>query len=153
MGLLLGAAGRAGPAVLPPTDPRRADRGRGLLTTSIASLGRRVAAECIGTAGLVTVVVGSGIQSTELSRDVGVQLFANSLAAVFGLAVFGLAVFIALLGPASSAHFNPVVPLAAGRTGRSTEDGPTAREIAAYLPAQIAGAIGGAIRGSGQNSR
>nr|WTB30838.1 aquaporin family protein [Streptomyces sp. NBC_00830] len=108
--------------------------------TSTAPLGPRVAAEFIGTAALVTVVVGSGIQSTELSRDVGVQLLANSLATVFGLAVL-----IALLGPVSGAHFNPAVTLAAWWTSRSTDDGPTAREVAAYLPAQVGGAIGGAI--------
>ena len=45
-----------------------------------ASLGRRVAAEAVGTGLLVTVVVGSGIQAAELSHDVGVQLPANSLA-------------------------------------------------------------------------
>lgn len=39
-----------------------------------ASLGRRVTAEAVGTGLLVTVVVGSGIQATELSQDVGVQL-------------------------------------------------------------------------------
>ncbi|MGW0707096.1 aquaporin [Streptomyces sp. NPDC002643] len=105
-----------------------------------ASLGRRVAAEAIGTGLLVTVVVGSGIQATALSRDVGVQLLANSLATVFGLGVL-----IVLLGPVSGAHFNPVVTLAAWFTGRRGPDGPTPRDVAAYLPAQIAGAIGGAI--------
>ncbi|MGW3643076.1 aquaporin [Streptomyces sp. NPDC005134] len=78
----------------------------------------------------------------------GVQLFANSPAAAFGLAVF-----IALLGPVSGAHFNPVVTLTTWRMGRSAYDGPTAREVAAYLPAQIAGLIGGALRGSSQNGQ
>ncbi|MCF3130790.1 aquaporin [Streptomyces olivochromogenes] len=105
-----------------------------------ASLGRRVAAEAVGTAALVAVVVGSGIQATELSRDVGVQLLANSLATVFGLGVL-----IALLGPVSGAHFNPAVTLAAWLTGRRNGDGLTAREVAAYIPAQIAGAVTGAI--------
>ncbi|WP_079102386.1 MIP/aquaporin family protein [Streptomyces sp. TP-A0356] len=105
-----------------------------------ASLGRRVAAEAVGTGLLVAVVVGSGIQATELSHDVGVQLLANSLATVFGLGVL-----IALLGPVSGAHFNPAVTLAAWFTGRRTADGLTLRDVAAYVPAQIAGAIGGAI--------
>lgn len=96
----------------------------------------------------MTVVVGPGIQSTELSRDVGARPFANSPAAVSGLAVF-----IALLGPVSGVHFDPVVALAGWRTGRLTYDGPTAPEVAVYLPAQIAGAIGGALRGSSQNGR
>lgn len=105
-----------------------------------ASFGRRVAAEFVGTAALVAVVVGSGIQATELSRDVGVQLLANSLATVFGLGVL-----IALLSPVSGAHFNPVVTLAAWWTGRATGDGPIPREVAAYVPAQVAGAIAGAV--------
>ncbi|MFD6289527.1 aquaporin [Streptomyces sp. NPDC060205] len=105
-----------------------------------APLGRRVAAEAIGTGLLVTVVVGSGIQATDLSRDVGVQLIANSLATVFGLYVL-----ITVFGPVSGAHFNPAVTLTAWFTGRRTPEGLTAREVAAYLPAQLAGAIGGAV--------
>ncbi|MDX2597356.1 MULTISPECIES: aquaporin [Streptomyces] len=105
-----------------------------------APLGRRALAEAVGSAALVAVVVGSGIQATELSRDVGVQLLANSLATVFGLGVL-----IVLLGPVSGAHFNPVVTLAAWLTGRGGGDGPTARDVAAYLPAQTAGAVAGAV--------
>jgi glycerol uptake facilitator-like aquaporin len=97
-------------------------------------------AELVGTAALVAVVVGSGIQATELSRDVGVQLLANSLATVFGLAVL-----ITLFGPVSGAHFNPAVTLAAWFTGRKSGDGMTAREAAVYVPAQTLGAIGGAV--------
>ncbi|MFJ9948364.1 aquaporin [Kitasatospora sp. NPDC091207] len=100
----------------------------------------RVAAELVGTAALVAVVVGSGIQATELSRDVGLQLLANSLATVFGLGIL-----ILLLGPVSGAHFNPVVTLAEWWTGRKDPKGLGPREIAAYIPAQIVGAIGGAI--------
>ncbi len=96
--------------------------------------------EGLGTAALVAVVVGSGIQATELTHDVGVQLLANSLATVFGLGVL-----IALLGPVSGAHFNPAVTLAAWFTGRRTGDGPGLRDVAAYLPAQVVGAIGGAV--------
>ncbi|WP_328513915.1 aquaporin family protein [Streptomyces mirabilis] len=105
-----------------------------------SSLGRRAVAELVGTAALVAVVVGSGIQATELSRDVGVQLLANSLATVFGLAVL-----ITLFGPVSGAHFNPAVTLAAWFTGRRSGDGMTAREAAVYVPAQTLGAIGGAV--------
>ncbi|PWK71095.1 glycerol uptake facilitator-like aquaporin [Streptomyces sp. CG 926] len=105
-----------------------------------ASLRRRATVEGLGTAALVAVVVGSGIQATELTQDVGTQLLANSLATVFGLGVL-----IALLGPVSGAHFNPAVTLAAWFTGRRTGDGPGLREVAAYLPAQIVGAIAGAV--------
>lgn len=68
----------------------------------IASLGRRVAAEALGTGLLVAVVVGSGIQATDLTRDVGVQLLANSLATVFSLGVL-----ILLLGPVSARTSTP----------------------------------------------
>jgi glycerol uptake facilitator-like aquaporin len=105
-----------------------------------APLSARVAAELLGTAGLVAVVVGSGIQATELTRDVALQLLANSLATVFGLGVL-----IALLGPVSGAHFNPVVTLAEWWTARRGGPGVTLREAAAYVPAQVAGAILGAV--------
>nr|WP_246102577.1 aquaporin [Streptomyces piniterrae] len=101
----------------------------------------RAAAELVGTAALVAVVVGSGIQATELTRDVGLQLLANSIATVFGLGVL-----IALLGPVSGAHFNPAVTLAEWWTARRAGgSGVTLREAVVYLPAQIAGAIAGAV--------
>ncbi|WP_416985090.1 aquaporin [Streptomyces sp. T028] len=100
----------------------------------------RAAAELIGTALLVAVVVGSGIQATELTKDVGLQLLANSTATVFGLGIL-----ILLLGPVSGAHFNPVVTVAEWWTARRGGDGVTPREVAVYLPAQVVGAIAGAI--------
>ncbi|MFF6885450.1 aquaporin [Streptomyces sp. NPDC012421] len=103
-------------------------------------LAARAAAELVGTAALVAVVVGSGIQATQLTDDVALQLLANSLATVFGLGVL-----IALLGPVSGAHFNPAVSLAEWWTARRGGDGIGARELAAYIPAQIAGAIAGAV--------
>ncbi|MDK9494311.1 aquaporin [Streptomyces katrae] len=100
----------------------------------------RAAAELVGTAALVAIVVGSGIQATELTDDVALQLLANSTATVFGLGVL-----IALLGPVSGAHFNPAVTLAEWWTARRGGAGVTARELAVYVPSQIAGAIAGAI--------
>ncbi|MFF2204115.1 aquaporin [Streptomyces sp. NPDC058145] len=100
----------------------------------------RAAAELIGTALLVAVVVGSGIQATELTKDVGLQLLANSTATVFGLGIL-----ILLLGPVSGAHFNPVVTVAEWWTARRGGAGVTPREVAVYVPAQIVGAIVGAI--------
>ena len=68
-------------------------------------LPRRLLAEFVGSALLVTVVVGSGIAAAELSaNDVGLQLLENSTATVFGLAVL-----ILMFGPVSGAHFNPAV--------------------------------------------
>ncbi|HSA53371.1 MAG TPA: MIP/aquaporin family protein [Yinghuangia sp.] len=104
------------------------------------ALARRALSEFVGTAALVAVVVGSGIQATELTQDVGVQLLANSIATVLGLGVL-----ILLLGPVSGAHFNPVVTLAEWWTARRGGSGVTGRDVAAYLPAQTAGAIGGAV--------
>ncbi|MET9856809.1 aquaporin [Streptomyces sp. NPDC006450] len=100
----------------------------------------RAAAELVGSAALVAIVVGSGIQATQLTQDVALQLLANSTATVFGLGVL-----IALLGPVSGAHFNPVVSLAEWWSTRRTGGGVTARDLAVYVPAQIAGAIAGAI--------
>jgi len=100
----------------------------------------KAAAELVGTAALVAVVVGSGIQATELTKDVGLQLLANSMATVFGLGVL-----ITLLGPVSGAHFNPAVTLAEWWTARRGGAGVTLREAAVYVPAQIVGAVAGAI--------
>ncbi|MEV4250741.1 hypothetical protein AB0J63_46020 [Streptosporangium canum] len=59
------------------------------MTLAIAGLARRALAELVGTGALVTVVAGSGIMAATLSRDVGVQLLANSLATAAALAVLG----------------------------------------------------------------
>ena len=53
--------------------------------SSAATLARRLGAEFIGTALLVTVVVGSGIAASRLSTDVGLQLLENSIATALGL--------------------------------------------------------------------
>ncbi|MFI1396077.1 aquaporin [Streptomyces sp. NPDC020681] len=103
-------------------------------------LAARATAELVGTAALVAVVVGSGIQATDLTQDVGLQLLANSLATVFGLGVL-----IVLLGPVSGAHFNPAVTLAEWWTARRGGAGVTTREAAVYVPSQIVGAIAGAV--------
>ena len=108
-------------------------------------LWRRLLAEYVGTALLVTVVVGSGIAASELSpADVGLQLLENSIATAFGLAVL-----IVAFGPVSGAHFNPVVSGADWLLGRRTGSGLRGREVAAYWLAQIAGGISGAILADG----
>ncbi|MFF6777637.1 aquaporin [Streptomyces sp. NPDC012637] len=103
-------------------------------------LAARATAELVGTAALVAIVVGSGIQATDLTDDVALQLLANSTATVFGLGVL-----IALLGPVSGAHFNPAVSLAEWWTARRGGAGVTGRELAVYVPSQIVGGILGAI--------
>jgi glycerol uptake facilitator-like aquaporin len=99
-------------------------------------LARRAVAEFLGTGLLVTVVVGSGIAAQRLSPgNVGLQLFENSAATAAGLIAIILAV-----GAISGAHLNPVVSLADALFG-----GISRRDLLAYIPAQIAGGICGAI--------
>jgi glycerol uptake facilitator-like aquaporin len=104
------------------------------------TLWRRLLAEFTGTALLVTAVVGSGIMATRLSADVGLQLLENSVATAFALGAL-----ILTFGPVSGAHFNPVVSAADWFLGRRTGTGLTARDLAGYVAAQTAGAIGGAV--------
>ncbi|MBO0609511.1 aquaporin [Myceligenerans salitolerans] len=112
------------------------------------ALWRRAVAEALGTGLLVAIVVGSGITAAALSDDPGLRLLENSLATTLGLAVL-----IAVLGPVSGAHLNPVVTLVDWFTARDTGapgDGGTAAparlvRVAAYLVAQVAGGIAGAV--------
>jgi glycerol uptake facilitator-like aquaporin len=107
----------------------------------VTAVWRRLLAEFTGTALLVTVVVGSGIAAAQLSPgDVGLQLLENSVATALGLAVL-----ILLFGPASGAHFNPVISAADWLLGRRLGTGLRARDAIAYVAAQTAGGIFGAL--------
>ena len=99
------------------------------------ALNRRLAAEALGTLLLVATVVGSGIMAENLTRDVALQLLANTIptGAI-------LVVLITVLGPVSGAHFNPAVSLVFAAKG----DLPRG-EAAAYVAAQIAGGIAGTM--------
>lgn len=111
------------------------------MTAVAPALGRRLLAELVGTGLLVTVVVGSGIAATNLTPDdVGLQLFYNSTATVFGLATL-----ILMFGPVSGAHFNPAVSAVDWWLGRRAGTGLPGREVVAYTAAQTAGAVGGAV--------
>src|SRR6266508_4152050 len=102
---------------------------------------RALLAEFLGTALLVTAVVGSGVMASRLSpRDVGVQLLENSIATAFAMGVL-----ILIFGPVSGAHFNPVVSAADWFLGRRTRTGLTGRDLAGYAAAQTTGAIAGSI--------
>jgi len=97
---------------------------------------RQALAEFLGSAGLVTVVIGSGIAAQRLSPDdVGLQLLENALATGAGLVALILA-----FGPVSGGHFNPVVTLADRFFG-----GVSNRQVAVYLPAQLVGGAVGAV--------
>jgi glycerol uptake facilitator-like aquaporin len=102
----------------------------------VSTATRQALAEFLGSAGLVAVVLGSGIAAQRLSPDdVGLQLLENALATGAGLAALILA-----FGPVSGGHFNPVVTLADRFFG-----GVSNRQVAVYLPAQLAGGVVGAV--------
>lgn len=103
---------------------------------STAPLARRALAEYVGTALLVTVVVGSGIAAQRLSPgDTGLQLLENAAATATGLVALILA-----LGPVSGAHLNPVVSAVDAAFG-----GLDRRDLPAYVAAQVAGGLSGSI--------
>jgi len=54
-------------------------------------------------------------------------------------------VLILMFGPVSGAHFNPVVSAADWWLGRRDGSGLSLRDLAAYVPAQVIGAIAGAV--------
>ena len=97
---------------------------------------RRLLAEFLGSAMLAAIVIGSGIAAQHLSPgDVGLELFENAAATAAGLYAI-----ILMFGPVSGAHFNPVVSFVdAGFGGLSW------RDACCYLPAQVAGCVGGAV--------
>jgi len=100
------------------------------------TLGRRAAAEFLGTAFLLATVVGSGIMGERLAGgNVAIALLANALAT--GAALIAL---IATFGPISGAHFNPLVTLSA--LALKETDG---RATGVYLAAQVSGAVMGVI--------
>ena len=99
-------------------------------------IARKVIAEALGALLLTACVVGSGIMAEQLAGgNAAVALLANTLATVAVLATL-----IALLGPVSGAHFNPVVSAVAFFNRQI--DGRTA---ICYSVAQVAGCCGGAI--------
>jgi glycerol uptake facilitator-like aquaporin len=80
------------------------------LTTppEVFGIGQRLAAEALGTALLLAVIIGSGIMGERLAGgNDAIALLGNTLATGAGLVVL-----ITVLGPISGAHFNPAVTLA-----------------------------------------
>ena len=98
------------------------------------SLARTLAAECIGTALLLTAIVGSGIMGDRLSGgNTALALLANTLAT--GAALVAL---ILTFGPISGGHFNPAVSFADASQG-----GLSWTEAGWYSLAQLLGAFAG----------
>jgi arsenate reductase len=99
-------------------------------------LGRRLAAEALGTGLLIVAVIGSGIMAQRLSSgDVGMQLLQNAFATAGALVAL-----ILMFGAVSGAHFNPVVTLIDRLLGSTTT-----RDTGLYVVAQVVGACLGAM--------
>ena len=98
------------------------------------NLTRKLAAEFIGTAFLLAVVVGSGIMGENLAGgNVAITLLANTMATGAGLAFLILS-----FGDISGAHFNPAVTLTEAFRGNLSW-----RESALYILWQVLGAFFG----------
>ncbi len=97
-------------------------------------LSRRLAAEGLGTALLLAIVIGSGIMGERLAGgNVAIALLGNAVATGAGLIVL-----VQMFGPVSGAHFNPAVTLAV-----LLRRGIAARTAWLYIAAQLAGAVAG----------
>src|SRR5215472_9115459 len=100
------------------------------------SLARRIVAEFVGTAFLLSAVVGSGIMGERLAGgNAAIALLANTLATGAMLVTL-----ILTFGPISGAHFNPAVTLA-----DAWQRGLPWRHVPAYLSAQCVGAFTGVV--------
>ena len=96
------------------------------------SMGRRLAAEALGTALLLAIVIGSGVMGERLAGgNVAIVLLGNTLSTGAGLVVL-----ITIFGPLSGAHFNPAVSLMFALRREIAW-----RTAAAYAAAQLAGAV------------
>lgn len=96
---------------------------------------RKLFGEVLGTALLLTVVIGSGVMAERLSGgNVAIALLANALATVGGLCIL-----IEVFGPVSGAHFNPAVSSVMAWRGALPR-----RLWLPYVLAQLLGAMLGA---------
>jgi len=98
------------------------------------NLARRITAEFIGTALLLTVIAGSGIMGDKLADgNAALALLANAIATGAGLCALLL-----VFGPVSGAHFNPLVTVSLALTRRHARG-----DVLPYLVAQCVGGIVG----------
>ncbi|MGZ5792639.1 MAG: aquaporin [Croceibacterium sp.] len=101
----------------------------------MSDLGRRLAAEGLGSFFLFACVIGSGIMAQNLSGgNDAIALLGNTAAT--GAMLF---VLITMLGPVSGAHMNPAVSLVAASRGELSW-----RDATAYILVQFAFGILGA---------
>lgn len=97
---------------------------------------KRTLAEFLGSAGLLVVIVGSGIMAESLAQgNVALALLTNAL--VCGAGLYAL---IQTFGAVSGAHFNPVVSLAERLWKRLST-----KEFLYYSLAQVLGSIVGVL--------
>lgn len=100
------------------------------------SLGRKLAAEALGTALLLATIVGSGIMAERLAGgNMAIALLGNTLPTGAMLVVL-----ITMLAPISGAHLNPAVSLAFCLRREISR-----RETLAYITAQVSGAVAGVL--------
>ena len=97
---------------------------------------RRLAAEALGTAFLLAVVVGSGIMGESLAGgNTAIALLGNTIATGAILAVL-----ILIFGPISGAHFNPAVTLSFLMQGALEK-----RVALLYVAVQVASGLAGML--------
>ena len=98
-------------------------------------LSAKLLAEFLGTALIVSGVVGAGFMTATLQSGypLGLTMIAATVSAI-------LFVAISIFGPISGAHFNPVVTL-----GFLVRKAIASGEAGAYIAAQVLGAISGAV--------
>ena len=98
------------------------------------SMARRLVAECLGTAFLLAVVVGSGIMAERLAGgNVAIALLANAIATGAGLIAL-----ILMFDTISGAHFNPVVTLS-----EAFQKNMPGKEVVPFIAVQVLGAFAG----------
>ena len=106
-----------------------------MATESPPSIAQKLFAEGLGTALLLSIVIGSGIMAERLAGgNMAIALLANALATVGGLYVL-----IEVLAPVSGAHFNPAVSLAMAAWGELPRP-----LLLPYVAVQLLGAVLGA---------
>lgn len=99
---------------------------------------RKLAAEFLGTAGIVTTVVGTGHMAQSLNADATVGLILMAIAV--GAVLFGA---ITILMPVSGAHLNPAVTIVMGLQRKISF-----AQGSLYISSQIIGGIAGAGLGN-----
>jgi glycerol uptake facilitator-like aquaporin len=110
---------------------------KAVLPLGLANVLRQaLVAEGLGSMLLAAGVIGSGIMGERLAGgNLAIALLANTAATVAVLATL-----IALLGPISGAHFNPVVSIVESLRGKLTP-----QRAIAYGAVQIVGCCAGAL--------